>query len=372
MQPPQSRPPDSHTSETLARRSRALVRRVRAAVFLAQLGRGVALAVFASGAWVLLARAALGFEARRAFIVASIACALALLYAVWRASSVRVSRTAAASWLDARGGGSGRLVTGLQVPDARWSAATRAALAASGALPRTRWVEPCGRLALGAAFLAVATGLRLPERAAGPSPALFEAALKRLAGQLETLTENTDLDPALAEEFAERLDELTDALDESSAESLYEAMDRLAERMSDEAEEASERADEALDAFQQLANDAGQAGEEYHAQLEQALQALSSTGLGDQLGERIEALLEGRGLDLPEGAGFDPSELAALSEELRGLLIERMGELAQSGLLDGRELAKLARARRGRATGRPGEELAVQHDCDEDCEAGGT
>lgn len=351
--------------DPVATTARRLERRAFWAILAGELGRALAALSFVLGAAILVARVGLGAEARSLLpLLGLLAIAPALAWV--RARRRRLSREAAAAWLDVRAGAGGVLVTGLEAPDPRWAPRVEAVLARAPALPRPRLVRPLGLPLLGALFVVAALAVEVPASEPGPSPALFEAALQRLDEQLATLEEEVELEEELAREMHERLERLAEDLDHSGAESTYEAIDRLEERLGAEARRASDAARRAGEALAGASATAQADGGLALEKLQDALAALREGGLAGALPPSLEAELDALEAAAAAGLPLAGAKLLELSEELRALLQAKLDGLAAAGLTAPARLASP-----GEFASLDGFELRP-HDHEGECEPGGT
>ena len=350
-----------------------LRRRARQAAFLGELSRHGTVALLLAGTAALLLRLLLGLSTAAAAPVLGLVL-LAPLTAWLSARRRFLSASGAAAWLDVRSGSTGLLVTGLELadgPGAGWEPWRERAAAALSEAPRPPGlrVERLGAPLLpAAAFAAAGLWLGLPAHEPGPPPGLFEAAVDRLTEKLETLEETVELEEELAEELRARLEHLAEEADAARPETTFEALDALEQRLEAEAFEAFEAAREAREGLAAAAEEAVRDGGEAAAQerLERTLAELAESGFAGEYPESIQELLGAEGLALPEGAQLDASQLLELSEELQQLLADRLADLQAAGLLKPGQLGELALA------GELADIELVEHECGEECEAGGT
>ena len=353
-----------------------LRRRANLALWSAELARLAAPTLLALGLLVLLLRFGPGWTTARALAVLPLAGLLPLA-AWWRARPRFLSNAGAAAWLDLRTGGRGVVVTGVDAPDPRWSAAVRAELERAPGEPGLRLGRPYASSLPGVALLVLAALVQPPVEQPDPWVRALEHAAERVAERLETLEEQVTLEPELAEELHERLDALREDLADAQPESSLEALDRLDAELAQRAQQALEDALEAeagLDAAAAAAEESS--AESQQTALEEALSDLAEAGLLSdppealsELAAELGASFEGS-LTLPEGLDLSGLEAVELSAELSAMLAEKMAELDALGLLGeghpGRfgELGELGEL--GDLAG------AAEHECDAACEAGGT
>ena len=351
-----------------------LRRRANLALWSAELARLAAPALLALGLTVLLLRFGLGWAAPRALAVLAL-LALLPLAAWWRARPRFLSGDGAAAWLDLRTGGRGVVVTGVDVPDPRWSAAVRAELARAPADPRLRLGRPYVASLPGVALVVLAALVRPPVERPDPWVRALENAADRVADRLETLEEQVTLEPELAEELHERLEALREDLADAQPESSLEALDRLDADLAERAQQAFEDALEADAGLDAAAAEAS--AESEHAALEEALSDLAEAGLlsdpPEALDEALSELAARTGasfessLTLPEGLDLSGLDAVELSAELQAMLAEKMAELDALGLLGPGHAGRFGEPGE---LGNPGE--YVEHECDADCDEGGT
>ncbi len=351
---------------------RRLERRALLAIFTAELLRALAVAVFVAGAAVLLARVVWRVEAAQAawlFLIVAAAFPVAFL----RARRRRLSRAGAAAWQDVRSGASGVLLTALEVPDERWHAQVEKAVAKSAArLPGVRFGGETYAVGAALVFALLSWWVHVPRATAHTPADLLQATVERLAEKLLTMEEDVGLFDETATELAGELERLVEGLDEGTLESAFEAIDRLEERFGDVAERVQEDvldAEAGLESVLEraLADPAGA-----QAMLEKTLAKLEARGLDENLLASMESLagtfqragLElPDGLRLPEGLELSGEQLRELSSELGELLDGKLGTLKAMGLLSELDLADLKGL---------GSLEFVEHECDEECEEGGT
>ena len=354
----------------IERTIRRLERRAFLAILVAELLRWLALLAFAAGTAVLLGREVWKVEAdRSAWLFLPVAAALPV--AVLRARARRLSRAGAAAWQDVRGGASGLLLTGLEVPDPRWQVEIeKAAERSTRALPRVRMGGETYAVGAALVFALLSWWIHVPRTTAGPPLGLITAAVERLAEKLATLDEEVKLDEELATDLAERLERLRERIEEATPESAFEAIDRLEERIQAEAERVREELEAAHDDLAAGLLDAARDPAAARESLRRAMEKLSALGFDEELAAELEALaarFEAGNLQLPPGLEFDPALLAKLSGRLGELLAGKLGSLADAGLLKNAKLFDPA------ALKRLADLRFTEHECDESCDKeGGT
>ncbi len=354
-------------------------RRARGNGFLRRLVAWSAFACVAGGALALCARALGRVSAENAAfaLVLVPASALAAWIAALRSTP---DRARAAAWLDASSGGRGTLLTDFELGDARWGTAVEAALARVGPLPPFTPRGAFSRGAPAAAFALACLLVPIPRTLPGATPSFLDSTAERLREKLQTLEEEVRLDTEVADELAQRLENLEAVLADGSPEAVFEALDRLDARLEELAlgarEEGRRALEGAADALRDVAlaeSAAANAFAEALAELARVALALNQDPLPPSLSELALALDE-RGdlaglaaadaLALEQAlAGLTPAELASLARELSELFDGDLATLADAGLLDP---ASLAAAKPLKF------DEVVMHDCDERCQAGGT
>ena len=312
---------------------------------------------------VLLARGGLGWERAQAgwlLAPALLAPGVALILA----RRERPTTAQAATWLDARSGGSGFVVTEQELGSTAWSPRTEAALqAALARLPRIELSALARPLALALAFAALALWVELPRDVVGPPPAVSAAALERVEEKLEVLKDALALEPELERELEERLEAAKTDSEAGNPESTYEALDQLDERIEQAAQEAELAAQQALAQLERATSDANLA--QAQAALQEAASTMGAAGLSKDLPQQLERTLA-EAAQSATGEPLSSAELARLAQELKGALDGRMSKLAGGRLVDPSKLGKL------------GEKLSLEdfddeHECDESCkQPGGT
>ncbi len=364
---------------TVERAIRRLERRAFLAVFLGELVRWGAAIGFVLGAVVLLLRVVLHVDASHTaplFLLALVAPGIAW----WRARAKRMSRGSAAAWQDVRAGASGLLLTGMEVPDERWSAEVERTLQRSRTLPRIRTGGESYALGVAVLFAAAAWWVHVPEPAPGPSFALFEGAIERLATKLLTLEEDVGLFDETAQDLTNRLERLREGLEDATPESAFEAIDRLEEQFGALAKRVQEDVLEAEGGILAAAREAMLNPESAQEMLERTLDKLHESGLDKNLLSTIESLsslIERHDLELPEDlelpggfrlpAGLEMTgpEILEVAQDLSGLLGKKLGALEDAGLLDPGALETALRE--------TFDDLQFdEHECDESCREGGT
>lgn len=349
----------------------ALRRRRLVQSWLELAGVHAQVALFAVGIAALFLRVLERWESREAAALLALA-GTAALTSFWLAWRRRPGVATAATWLDVRGGARGQVVTETELGESAWSDEARQQLAtALETLPRAPWRRALRPALPAALFAALAVWVPIPRKGFGPPPVVTETALEELHEKLETLEETLDLAPEVAEEMEARLERIEDDAASGQPESTFEAIDRLGERLDAEAEQALEAAQRANQDLASAASDPSLA--DAQAALESALASMKDAGLGKDMPQALQDALQPGSLSLPEGVQLSSAELAALSQELKGVLDARLGKLAAGRLIDP---AKLRELKLGEGVGL-GDfsdfELDPDHVCDEECKKpGGT
>ena len=266
----------------------------------------------------------------------------------------------AAAWIDARSGGAGFVATALERPSAAWGGRVESQLAdlrEPGPFARARdlggWVPAAG-------FALAGLLLPVPRASADPGSAIAELVGDRteeLNAKLEALEQIIELEPQVAEDFEQRLEQLAADAQELDLESAFEGLDRLEEELARSAERSAEAAERALAELQESAESAFEAPAEAAVELQEAMEELAKSGLEQQLPEElleglVELLSELQASGGGEASLGDPGapealdpELAAelakrakayseLSKELREALAEALAKLEAQGLTD--------------------------------------
>lgn len=322
---------------------RRVERRMRALVYTGELCRHLALALFVSGAAFLLGRLLLDldrFDAAVCFLLA-----VPAFYTAHRGARRRYLRAdTIGAWLDLRAGASGRIVTGLECPDAASQVAMHQLLQQGGdrltRLPKVRWGQFVAPLLPAVLFTALALWAPVTPAALGmPARDMFDSSLRQAAEKLAALEEALELEEDVAAELQDRLERLQDQASTEHPESTFEALDRFAQQLEAEAARAEEAAVAALERL--ASEDFRQAFHDGVAEelLEETLQNLTAAGFDKHLPDALEGLLGGQHLQLAEGLSLEPMALEGLSEELLSMLGSRLGELADAGLLQPGELS---------------------------------
>lgn len=342
----------------LARLARAL----RLRLFLRELTRWVGVGLLAGGCAILLARVAFELDAARA-VYLLLPLAAAPLAAARRARSGTPERSELAAWLDRRAGGSGALVTALEVRDPLWKERLEAPLDAVWAVERGRvrtpWRSLAARLLPALAFAALAVCVPLPEPRAVPGGGRLAARLAdELRDQLQALSETVTLEERIVEELETRMARLEEGSGEAG-ESFLEAADALAERIGALARRAGAEAESVRAALERARRQDPVAGAEGTARaLAQAADDLRASGLERLLPEGL------KGLESPAGIELDARALADLSAELSEALAARLEALRAAGWLDP------SRPRRPEDLRRLSDPPARQSTCGDSCGRG--
>jgi len=331
-----------------------LERRALAAAFLGELLRLLFGGTLVLGTVALVLRAALELAVADAALVLT---PLGLLpgLAVWRAWCRRPSRAHLVGWLDAQAGGDGTLVTAHELPDERWSEradrrADRVRLPALDVGPEA-W-----RLLASTAFVLICLLVPL-QRAQTPGPpvSLFDATIARLGERLDLLR-GLGMDEELAQELGGRLETIAEEVAGGNPEAGFEALDRLGERLGGEGARLAENLT-SLGSSLAAQTDPEALGE----LLGQALTKLEGSPLLDELPEELRSLVQaGQAM---QAAGPSPTKMLEMSAGLRELLGSRLLDLKDAGFLDPSRLESALEAMRA---------AVVEHECDEECEPGGT
>jgi len=362
-----------------------LLRRVRAAAFLGELARHLVVVLLVGGCVALCLRFFLELPRERAGLALA-ALFLAPLSAWLRTRRRLFSPAAAATWLDVQSGGTGRIVTGLERPDGRWLAQAERSLAGVDRAPRLRVTRLLSPVAPALAFALLSIWIGLPRPAASTSASFVESAARRIEEKLATLEETVAVDDELAAELRAALERLERESAAAGPEASFEALDRVESRLESEALEALEAARDGNEALSR-ANEAVASSEEGTSAsnegrelLQEALSGLLEEGLLNEDSGSFSELSEASGLEGLEGlegaqlpADLGRGEMLELSQEMRELLASKMGDLAEAGLLDPSQLASLGDLSSFDLSDLEFSELeAVGHECDVECEAGGT
>lgn len=335
-----------------------LLSRAKTAAWLEATAKLLAPALFALGAWVLLARFGLGESRARA----AWACIALVVVpgAAWFVARRRfLSPQAALVWLDRESGGSGALLTQAAVDDPRWNDAAQRALATIERLPRLAPGKAFAPSLLAAAFVAGAFVLERSVLPPPPATAVIEQRVDAVQADLAALEEIVELSEETTEELEARLERVEAGLGDAPLDANLEAVDRTEDALAREADEALAAAERARDGLDLAA--AAESEAAARAALVDALRELKDAGLAAKLPKELLAKLDPGSLELPDGVQLSREELAELSDALREALDARMERLAKAGLLSKQKLERYRELER-----------IAQHVCDEACKRGGT
>ena len=342
---------------------KAVRRRVFTAAWFEALATHLALALFAGGTAILIARVALHWDRVPAAWFASLA-AVAPVSAWWLARRRIPSRESCATWLDVRGGASGLVVTENELGSSAWSPRAEERLRRSlDVLPEVDILRTLRNVTPAAAFVALALWIEPPQVEVGPPPAVADAAIERVEEKLAALEQVLEVEPELAAELDEQLESAKAEAAEGRPESTFEALDRMEERLEDQAQRAEQAAHRAQ---HELASAVGEPNlEDAQAALENALAEMAKAGLEKDLPQSLKDELAPGTLSLPEGVQLSSAELAKLAQQMKGTLDGKLGKLAQGKLLDPTAVAKLGQLSL--------DDFDDTHECDENCtKPGGT
>jgi hypothetical protein len=339
---------------------------VLATAFAGGLRVRLAVALFAAGALVLVARVGLRWEREEAAPLIAIALVAPVL--AWLHARRKVpSHTTAAAWLDVHGGADGRIVTEDEIGRTTWSDGVQQRLERSlRDLPRVRAMPAMAPSFPALAFVALALWIDPPREQVGPPRAVSSAAIDRVEEKLETLEETVELAPETAQELQAQMERIEAEAADGRPESTFEALDRMEERLEDLAQDALEAAQQANRDLASAATDPSLG--EAQTSLESALAKMDEAGLADELPKPTQDALAPGTLTLPKGVQLSSAQLAKLSKELKGVLDERLAKLAGGNLIDPKSLKELGEL--GELADLGDLEL---HECDEECKKpGGT
>lgn len=341
-------------------------RRALVSAFANGLRVRLAIALFAAGVLVLVARVGLRWERGEAaplIALVLVAPALAFVHARRRVPS----RTTAAAWLDVHGGADGRIVTEDEVGRTTWSDGVRQRLERSlRDLPRVRAMPALAPSFPALAFVALALWIDPPRDPIGPPPGVSASAIERVEEKLDTLEEAVELQPELAEELRTQIERIEAEAADGRPESTFESLDRMEERLEDLARDALEAAQQAERDLASAASDPSLG--DAQQSLESALAKMDEAGLARELSPEMKSALAPGTLSLPAGVQLSSAQLAKLSKELKGVLDERLAKLASGNLIDPKSLVELGEL--GELADLDDLEL---HECDEECKKpGGT
>ncbi|MBL8695959.1 MAG: hypothetical protein JNJ88_17830 [Planctomycetes bacterium] len=364
---------DPERTLDLDRSVRALRARAFSADFLAEgaLLSAIFLTVGAVGALLLR-----GFELETG-ARAALPLLLALLAPAisWvRARRRRISEGGAAAWLDVRCGATGTLLTAQAQRDPRWSGRARAILEDAPPLPALPWRISATRIAPAVAFALLALFVPLPKSEANSSSRFAEAAVQRLQEKLATLEEIVNLDEKAEADLERRLDRLEELAKEGRAEAAFEAIDRFESQLAERARERAEVIESAKEGLADAGSDSKESGEATQESLQEALREIAMNQLQGMVPKELleKASIAPDSLQIPEGVELTPEQIAELSAELQAALESKLMELTKAGLLDRSDLARLGKSKLGRGSEVDEEVEIREHECDEECPAGGT
>lgn len=343
----------------------ALHRRVFWGVFAGNAGRLGMIALLGGGVLVLLVRFLLDV-ARAQAIWALAPVVLVPLAALLVARSRQLSRAGAVAWLDARAGGSGALVTQLEVGDGAWSSHVDAALSHLLVLPRARLGRTALQILPPLGFAIAALLVEMPRDPALPPKHLQEAAIERVEEKLATLEEQVALEPELASELEKKIERLED--DAGEPEQAFEALDRLEERLSQESEMLAQKGLDAEEALKAATGASSSDPERAQKELEKTLGDLSKAGFSKNLPEDLQRELGASSLELPAGTKLEPLRIEALSKDVAKMIAAKLDKLGAAGLV------KLGRLAKAGELARLDDFQFSDHVCDESCKKkpGGT
>lgn len=359
-------------SRALSQVSRRLRRKLTLVAWLRCASQQAALVLVISACIALIVRAAFGAPPEQAAL-----CLLPVVlvpWTAWRSMRDAVPTEAqAATWLDMHSGAQGFLLVDYELEDARWKDRARHQLDALAELPALS-PAPIYRYVLPAlAFCAFTLLVPLSRTEPGPSTSLFDRAIAGLGEQLVALNEVVELDEVVAEELAQRVEELADNVDAAEPEAMLEAIDSLRQKLGIEGQDAAALASELSERFGEIGLRALADSEAAQEMMASALAKLADSGFRQELLEQLSELapelaasMQGNQLKLPEGFELSPEQMRALSEGLRDALKDNLSALSLAGLVDlqelklSDELASLSKL------------VGELHVCDENCEPGGT
>lgn len=335
----------------LERALAALRRQLWIRAFCEALALALPILLFVSGVWILCARFL--FDATLPVALWGLACLpLALVFAVWRAQRAVPDDARLAATLDQQAGGTGVLLTQLELHDARWQGQAQRVWA-TAVKPR---LEPQVGNGLWGSFFAglfIAAALLFapPAPADGLPVGLLTRNLARIADEVASFEELGLLDEERQAELQQRLEAIAETLAAGGLEQAFESLDRFGEDL-------ERLAAEHADALGQLRDLADRLGAGDREDLSAALASMSQS-LGDPATQALlrEALQAFGAHDL--GAHLDAETLGAflaglestqalegLSEQLSEQFVKRMGELAARGMIDPEALAAALRRER--------------------------
>lgn len=359
-------------SQALSQVSRRLRRKLTLAAWVQCASQQAALVLVVCACIALIARAAFGIDPGPAAL-----CCLPVAivpWTAWRAMRAAVPTEAqAATWLDMHSGAQGFLLLDFELEDARWNDRSLRQLDALSELPALSPAPLCRYVFPALAFCAFALFVPLSRAEPGPSSSLFDRAIAGLGDQLEALNEVVELDEVVAEELANRIEDLAANVDAAEPEAMLEAIDSLRQKLGVEGQGAAELARELSERFGEVGMRALEGSDAAQELLSAALSKMADSGFRSELMQQLTELapelaasMKGNQLQLPEGFELSPEQMRALSEGLRDALKDNLSALSLAGLVDleelklSDELASLSKL------------VGELHVCDENCEPGGT
>jgi hypothetical protein len=337
----------------------ALRRRAFAAALVGEGLRLLGVAFVLAGSWALVWR--IGFGAEGATTWAGFGAVLvAAPIAFWRARRAVPSPAAAATWLDARSGGAGALVTSFELgEDARWSEAVALQARRAPPPPTVRPAALLGPWPLTLAFALACVLVPVAEPAMSNTRGaeeLLERGVERARERLATLEEEVALGDETRAELRERLERLERDLEGAGVEAGFEGLDALEQELE---RLAGQALDEALSVEQALARSAASSSSSSASTsraVEQAAEQLASGALAPAADEdllaALQELADAASSRLAEQGG--PTDMAELeqwlewmeawsrtSEATRASLRESLDRLVEAGLVDEDERAAI-------------------------------
>lgn len=288
----------------------------------------------------------------------------------WLASRKKfMSYEGAVAWLDLRAGSTGILITDSELNDPNWKERAESLAFEESNLPKLKISRPILRM-LAAVLFAIAAIAVPISRGGVRGNEVSARLLDQIDEKLKALEEEVRLEEKTAEELHQKIERAKEQIGEVQAETAYETVDRIQEKISEQAEKATESAEQIQQSLSEASKDATNDPSAAQEQLEQALAELKDSGLIKGLEEELSQLGIPENLQLPEGLKLDPAQLEKMSEALKEALKEKLQKMAKDGLLSKRESGKLA-------SGKPGDKQIdwsklQEHECDKECEEGGT
>ncbi|MFN0205886.1 MAG: hypothetical protein ACKVS6_06185 [Planctomycetota bacterium] len=327
-----------------------------------------AIAVALAGAAALCLRVVTNSSRTEASLLFALAAVTPL--SAWFASRHKfMSYKGAVAWLDLRAGSTGLLITDSEINDPNWKASAESLALEQSRAPKLRISKPILRM-LAAVLFAIAAIAVPVSRGDARGNEVSARLLEQLDEKLKTLEEEVRLEEKTAEELHQKIERAKEQIGEVQAETAYETVDRIQEKISEQAEKATESAEQIQQSLSEASKDATNDPSAAQEQLEQALAELNDSGLIKGLEEELSQLGIPENLELPEGLKLDPAQLEKMSEALKEALKEKLQKMAKDGLLSKRESGKLA-------SGKPGDKQIdwsklQEHECEDECEEGGT